>query len=252
MTLTLMKTIFYLLIIICFSNCNNSKETISNFEKGTNSKRKTSVTKITETRSLSKDTLVKKIRPFKINNIECYWEFTLIINKGEKFGNSILNLKNIGSNKNLLSNSDACRLGFYNGVSEDNLYLNEKFKDANFDGFQDFVIHSVEESGTGCDFYNVYLFDKSTKEFKFSKELSGCGFEINIKEKTVSYYWKMGIPLNEIEILHFDKKGKIKFKEITTREVIDEENRLLKTTYKKIIDGRIIKSDIKTTEFEGY
>jgi hypothetical protein len=99
----------------------------------------------------------------------------------------------------------------------------------------------------------VYLFNKSTKIFLLSKELSGGEFEINTKDNTVSTYWKMGVGFNSSKVHHFDKNGKIRFIETTTREVINGvKNDLLKTTYKKVINGKIIKTKIDTTKFEGY
>ena len=96
-------------------------------------------------------------------------------------------------------------------------------------------------------------YDESTKTFLLSKELSGGEFEINTKDKTVSTYWKMGVGFNSSKVYHFGKSGKIRFIETTTREVINGITYdLLKTTYKKVINGQIIKTKIDTTKFEGY
>ena len=60
----------------------------------------------------------------------------------------------------------------------------------------------------------------------------------------------MGVGWNSTQVHHFDKNGRIKFTEITTREIIDNDS--LQTTYKKIVDGKTIKTEIDTTKFDGY
>lgn len=248
-----MKKLLYVIIIIFFTNCNDRKETILKSEIITSAKRKTFVVKKIETNNLIKDTLTKRSENFKINAINCYWEFYLIANKGEKEGNSIVNLKNSSTNKILLSNSDYGDLELYNSINKNDFDFNGEFKDANFDGLKDFVVYSRQDSGSGGAFYNVYLFNKSTKTFLLSKELSGGEFEINAKDKTVSTYWKMGVGFNSSKVHHFDKNGKIRFIETITREVINGvQNDLLKTTYKKVINGKIIETKIDTTKFEGF
>lgn len=220
--------------------------------KNNNSQSKTDVVNKAETNDLKTDTLTKKSEPFKINGVNCYWEFTLIIHRGDKSGNSILNLKNSKTNKILLSNPDFIRLEKYRSTIKNNFDFKENFKDANFDGLQDFVVYSLEDSGSGGAFYNAYLFNKLSKTFVLSKELSGGEFQINKKDKTVLTFWKMGVGFNSTQVDHFGKNGKIKFTETTTREVIGDTISLLKTTYKKVVNGKIIKTKIDTTKFEGY
>ncbi len=181
-------------MVFSFSNCNNRKEPILNLEKNADSKRKTDIVSKIETTDLKTDTLTKKSETFKINDINCYWKYTIIIRSGEKSGISSLTLKNTYTQKTLLSNSDFSGLGLYDGFTENE--LKENFKDANFDGLQDFVVYSQEESGSGGLFYRVYLFNKSSETFVLSEELSGGEFEINKTDKTVSTYWKMGVGFN--------------------------------------------------------
>lgn len=248
-----MKKLLYLIIILSFSNCNDRKEGILKSKIITDPKKNDFVVKSIEADNIIKDSLIKKSEPFKINAINCYWEFTLIIDKGEEEGNSLVNLKNSNTNKILLSYSDYCDLELYNSINKNNFDFNGEFKDVNFDGLKDFVAYSRQDSGSGGAFYNVYLFKKSTKTFLLSKELSGGEFEINTSDKTVSTYWKMGVGFNLSKVNHFDRTGKIRFIETTTREVIaGVTNDLLKTTYKKVVNGKIIKTKIDTTKFEGY
>lgn len=62
----------------------------------------------------------------------------------------------------------------------------------------------------------------------------------------------MGVGWNSSRIRYFDdcKSGKIKFIEVTTRELID--GNLLQTSYEKLIDREIAKTEIDTTKFKGY
>lgn len=243
---TSMKNILYLFIILSFSNCNNRIEPILKPEKIVAPKNKT------EAINLKTDTLTTKSEPFKINGINCYWEFALTIDKGEKVGSSLLELKESISKKILLSHPD---LGRYDATTKNNLDFKENFKDANFDGLQDFVVSSQENSGSGGTFYNVYLFNKALKTFVLSKELSGGELDINNTNRTVSTSWKMGCCYNLSQVHHFNKSGKINFTAITTTEEINTatEN-LLKITYKKVVNGKIIETrvDIDTTKFEGH
>lgn len=240
-----MKNILYLFIILSFSNCNNTKKPTLKTEKIVVPKNKT------EASNLKTDTLTTKSETFKINAINCYWEFTLIIDKGEKIGSSLLELKDSISKKILLSHPD---LGKYDMTSKNNFDFKDNFKDANFDGLQDFVVSSQENSGSGGTFYNVYLFNKALQKFVLSKELSGGELDINKTNRTVSTYWKMGCCYNISQVHHFNKSGKIKFTAITTSEEINTatEN-LLKTTYKKMVSGKAIKTrtEIDTTKFQG-
>lgn len=199
------------------------------------------------------DTLVKVSEPFLINGIKCFWEFELTVYEGATGGSGIIRLKDHNTNKVLLVNEDYFDLYFFNSIDKNNFDFNGEFKDANFDGLKDFIVYSREGSGSGGTFFNVYLFNKKKNIFEISDELSGGEFEINQTDKTVSTYWKTGVGWNSSWVHHFDKSGKIKFTEITTREIIEgDTTSLLQTTYKKVVNGKIIKTEIDTTKFEGY
>lgn len=253
-----MKTLMYLFIILIFSNCNDREKTIpkKSIKAKVNLKLNALQTRVSDSKIdidyQKTDTLTKSSEVFKINGINCYWEFILMIHPGDKSGNSILNLKNSKTNKILLSNPGFTEKEQYRSTTGHNFDFKENFKDANFDGLQDFIIYSWEDSGSGGAYYNAYLFNKSSKTFVLSKELSGGEFEINKTDKTVSTYWKSGVGWNSSKVDHFGKNGNIKFTEITTREVIGDTTSLLKTTYTKTVNGKIIKTKIDTTKFEGY
>lgn len=255
-----MKNSLYIsFFTLLFLSCQNSQKN-QNFEENNtdNIITDTLVQKVPEYKKPEinwdkSDTLVKIFEPFLINGITCFWEFELTIYEGEKGGNGINRLKNHITNKVLLINEDYSDLGLFNSIDKNNFDFNGKFKDANFDGLKDFIVYSRTGSGSGGSFFNVYLFNKKKNIFELSDELSGGEFEINEANKTVSTYWKGGLGWNSSQVHHFDKSGKIKFTEIKTREIIDgDTTRLLQTTYKKVVNGKTIKTEIETTEFKGY
>ena len=64
-------------------------------------------------------------------------------------------------------------------------------------------------------------------------------------------YAKNGFGYNVNSIIHFDKIGKIKYTELIEREIIDTTN-FVKTTYKKLINNKVVKTKTETTKFEGW
>lgn len=256
-----MKTIFYIFFISLFVSCQNSQKKQNSEENYTDKEniitdmlvQKASEHKKTEINWDKSDTLFKISEPFLINEIKCFWEFELIVYEGTTGGSGINRLKNYNTNKVLLLNEDYFDLDLFNSIDTNNFDFNGEFKDANFDGLKDFIVYSKTGSGSGGSAFNVYLFDKAKNIFERSDELSGGEFEINETDKTVSTYWKMGVGWNSSQVHHFDKNGKIKFTEITTREIVDgDSTSLLQTTYKKVANGKTIKTEIDTTKFEGY
>ncbi len=254
-----MKNLIYIsFFTLLFLSCKNSQNDKVSEENNVDEVKLTTDTLVQKVPEYKKtginwdksDTLVKNSEPFLINGIKCFWEFELIVNEEATGGSGINRLKNHKTNKVLLLNEDYFDLDLFNTIDKNNFDFNGEFKDANFDGLKDFIVYSKTGSGSGGSAFNVYLFNKKKDVFEFSEELSGGEFEINKTDKTVSTYWKMGVGLNSSQVHHFDKNGKIKFTEITTREIID--NNLLKTTYKKIVDRKTIKTQIDTTKFEGY
>jgi hypothetical protein len=257
-----MKNIIYIsFLIIIVLSCQNSKDNTVSEENNTDNEniitdtlvQKVPEYKKTEINWEKYDTFLKVSEPFLINGIECFWEFELTVYEGATGGVGINRLKNHSTNKVLLLNEDYFDLDLFNSIDKNNFDINGGFQDANFDGFKDFIVYSRTGSGSGGIASNVYLYDKKRNVFELSDELSGGEFQINETDKTVSTYWKMGVSWNSSQVHHFDKNGKIKFTEITTREIIDgDTTSLLQTTYKKVVDGKTIKTEIDTTKFEGY
>lgn len=246
---------FFTLLFLSCQNSQNNKVSEENNVDEVKYTTDTLVQKVTEYKKTEinwekSDTLVKISEPFLINGIKCFWEFKLIVYEGATGGSGINRLKNHNTNKVLLLNEDYFDLDLFNSIDKNNFDFNGELKDANFDGLKDFIVYSRTGSGSGGAMFKVFLFNTKKGVFEFSEELSGGEFELNEAEKTVSTYWKMGVGWNSTQVHHFDKNGRIKFTEITTREIIDNDS--LQTTYKKIVDGKTIKTEIDTTKFEGY
>lgn len=253
-----MKTIIYFLIILSFSNCNNRREPVLKSEKTAKTASKIGDVDRTETDNLKTDTLIKKSNPFKINGMDCFWELKLFIRDGNNGGDGILALKNTQSKRTILTNSDYYSLdnayyaNSFNGIDFESLNK-DAVKDLNFDGYKDCMIYGLAESGSAGSFYKVYLFNNEKKIFELSEAVSGYDIAIDTVSKTLSSGGRNGYGYNISATDYFGRKGKIKYTEITEREVISgEPKRLLKTTYKKIIDKKIIETKMDTVNFEGW
>lgn len=247
-----MKKLFYILIFLSFLSCKNSKETdfavVENVQQDSIIEseplpeyKEPIITEYDEPK-----TLVKKSKPFVINGIKCYWELTGSVYDDFYLVFGTLELKNNTNNKVLLSNEDM----YYRSYFEDE-DLSLESQDANFDGFQDFVFSSRTGSGSGGSGYRIYFFDNNKKSFDSLMEIGNL--EINPANKTISGSWKMGAGWNSNEVHYFGKNGKIKYSENTIREVISGDTAtLLKTTYEKIINKKVVETQIDTTKFEGW
>lgn len=246
-----MKNLFYIsFLILSFLSCKNSKET--DFVVVENVQQDTIIELLPEykvpeiTDYDEPDTLVKKSKSFIINDIKCYWELTGIAYNNYHLVSATLELKNYKNNKTLLSNEDMYDRSYF-----DNEDLSFEPQDANFDGYKDFVFNSRTGSGSGGSGYRIYFFNNIKKTFDSLMEMGNL--EINSVNKTISGSWKMGAGWNISQVHHFGKNGKIKFSENETREVISGDTAtLLKTTYEKIINKKVVETKIDTTKFEGW
>lgn len=187
---------------------------------------------------------------FFVNKIACFWTDSITSR-----GTIMLRLLDKKSGKVLLTHDDITQneLDDYKNSIVPNESLNEYFKDANFDDNLDFVIYSRQNSGSGGAFYDVYLFDCKTNQFYYSEEISGGEIELDPTKKTVSTFWKSGVSWNNSQTHYFGQRGKIKYTEQTTREMFYSDSlQLLKTTFEKIIDGKVRRTKIDTTVYEGF
>lgn len=184
-------------------------------------------------------------KPFKINNLECYWETTLEITfddnkKPLKAKNITRKLINSKTRKTLLISQPDMIIR-----DEKSLFYSssDDFKDFNFDGYADFSIYNSIYSGASHAFYDNYLFNPKTKKFDYSKKLSGSEITVDNKLRTITLYYNMGRSYHVEHIIHYDLKGKILFEEKFIEELLKEKNSdeyyYLKT-YQKIKNNKII------------
>ena len=213
-----MKTLIWVITISLLASCNTKKQDLHETTKVVSSKIKLKEGDVTEKKQISrKDTLVIQSKTFILNEMECYWKFESIIDqKLSGFGNFTMSLVDEKSNRIVLSDRDYTN---QNDIDTTDFRL-DKFVDINFDGFSDFYIQSQEKSGMGNDFYNVYIFDKKLKSFKYSDEFSCTNLEIDSINKTITCSGNAGVGLHDYIIKHFDNKSNVKF---YTREFCNDE-----------------------------
>lgn len=256
-----MKKIIILFLISIFANCNQRESAL---EK--NVKEKDSLESVLqETKTLERkaetdvdnaDTLFKKSQLFKINGVNCFWELTLFLYKGEKGGTGKLELRNQKNGEIILTNDNGNQGDYYSleGYGHWHSFNNLDFelmnadiiKDVNFDGYKDFVIYNRGSSGSAGEFSDIYLFNPIKKTFERSKTLSGYNIDFDTIAKTVSFYARNGGYYNVSSTIHFNRLGKIKFEEVIERETIENNSPLFKITYKKIINDKLVKIKIDT------
>jgi hypothetical protein len=246
-----MKIIIYSLIVFLFTNCNNRKESVS--KKDTKAKDSVQsnivLTKVSKSKAEMDDdhadTLFKKSKLFKINGVNCFWELTLFLNKGEKGGTGKLELRNQKNGKIILNKDEDYY--YLENLSGGDWQVNEDIiKDANFDGYKDIVLYNRGASGSAGEFSDIYLFKPAKKTFEKSKALSGYNIAIDTITKTVSFYARNGAAYNVSGSIYFGRHGKIKYEEITESETIDNKSPLFKITYRKIINDKVVKTTIDT------
>lgn len=249
-----MKILLYIFIILSLSNCNNRKESVSK----KNTKAKDSVqsnsvlSKVSENKTeidhRQIDTLIKKSQTFRINGINCFWELTLYLYKGEKSGSGKLELKNKKNGKIILNKDEDYYYLDHLGVVDDLQLSDDIVKDANFDGYKDIILYNRGASGSAGDFSDIFLFNPLNRIYKKSETLSGYEINIDTITKTVSSYAKNGAGYNVTDTIHFGKNGKIKYSEVTEREKINKSDGkpLIKITYNKVMNDKIVKTKIDT------
>ena len=120
-------------------------------------------------------------------------------------------------------------------------YFNEHFQDLNFDGFKDFLITSSGSTAM-TDIVNIYLFNKKTKSFEFSEELSDNIIEQIDSANRILLTSSFNID-DEIRKKHyFNKNGTIKYSEIIIRTDISDNDSIAhyKNNYEKVVNGKVV------------
>lgn len=228
-----MKNLLYIsLLIMLVLSCKNPKDIDFSEENDITA----------DTITEKNDIFTKISKPFMINGIECYWKVSIIMEQGDFEGGFIIReLIDNKTRKTILKDTDFAHIDRYKEIDFEE--EKENFKDINFDGLKDFIVFN--HSGTPLPynfFYNIHIFDNSTKSFDFSEELSGTEIEIDsTNRKVISNYLYMGHSAKTIHYL--DKNGKIKF-----TEVFREDSTTINDTvytgkeYMKIINGKIVET----------
>ena len=210
-------------------SCRNTAENVSSKK---DRKDEVSVKELSQTKI---DTSVKVSPPFILNNIKCNWKQIDSVS-----GAITIELRDYKTQRILLSYSDYFKSG--NDVNAED-YFNEHFQDLNFDGFKDFLITSSGSTAM-TDLVNIYLFNKKTKSFEFSEELSDNTIDevdkVNRKLSTTS----STLDDETIKKHYFNKNGTIKYSEIITRSDVSENDSVThyKNIYEKVVNGQVVKT----------
>lgn len=239
-----MKKLTYIFIILLVASCKNAIQ--NNFTVD-----KVVVADTVATEALPEhkaDTLTKKSNPFLLNKLLCYWEhFFVIYNYG---GLEItMKLYDYKTKKLLLEyeyqpkyedNYDYKSATYFDSINK------RHFEDYNFDGFKDFTLYEYG-SMPMTSATVIMLFNNETKTFEHS-ELSAAGIDEidNVNKILTTHDWDMDNVY--YKKYHFDKKGKIKFREeITERDYYPNDTTAMKIkNYQKIINERVVKQKTDT------
>ena len=200
------------------------------------------------------DTLTWQQPEFVLNGVKCFWTGKLIVFRGDTMPHEAqFNLLAADNRKMMYQRMEETdRKGFEFLRTYDHLFT-DLFKDINFDGYQDVLEYDQISSGSGGSFYNVFAFNSAKREFLLSKELSGADITVDTVNRTTSDFWKGGYGNYSQRVLHYSAKGKLLFTENITNELIETDTVDLQVSVtKKIINGKLVKTSVDTSVFEGY
>lgn len=235
-----MKNIFYILITLITISCKNITQSnlpiqeieITDSIADVNGQN-------TQTRI---DTLTLKSKPFELNNILCSWQHFFVI-----YNNNYLEIEaKLFNNKTktiILEYEESPKYPEnYNYKSETYFdSINKKyFTDFNFDGLKDFSIYSYGSMPMNNS-TSIYLFNKTTKTFVYSEELSNNVIEEidALKRILKTSSWNMDSSTTKIH--YFDKSGKLEFS-----EQFDYPNDTSIVHYQRIVNQKIVEEKTET------
>jgi len=188
-------------------------------------------------------------KPFKINNLNCYWKTTIEIifeddgkplqakNISRILINSITKKPILISKEDMIVHNETA---FFDP-------LLDNFKDYNFDGYLDFSIYNFICSGGSHAFFDNYIFNPRNKKFEYDKKNSGAEITVDKNLKTITLYFSMGRMYHEEKIIHYSKIGKELFTESFIEEEVKEQksdNYYIKKTYLKTKASKVIQKRI--------
>jgi hypothetical protein len=194
------------------------------------------------------DTLSKKSNPFLLNKFMCYWEHFFVI---DHYGGLEITMKLYDNKaKTLLleyeyqpkyeENYDYKSVTYFDSINK------RHFDDFNFDGFKDFTLYEYGSMAMTSATV-IMLFNNETKTFEHS-ELSAAGIDEidSINRILTTHEWdRENVYYKKY---HFNKNGKIKFREeITEREYYPNDTTILKIRkYEKILNEKIVEQRTDT------
>jgi len=245
-----MKKLLCILSILLSFNCRNinktgeiKKDSVANFVATIKSN------------AYEIDTLKKVSKPFKLNNMVCYWEHFFEFQKNDSGTTQIeqikMTLRNFETKKALSTfDINPIHSAYYDYKSSTYFETFNKghFIDLNFDGFKDFTIY-YEGSTPMSATTNIYLFNNKTKTFEDS-ELSDTSIEEVDPVNKILTTFSWDLEARYIKKHHFGKNGKIKFSAHITEENYSSNDTTLKVirTYQKMINGKEVEIKVDTVE----
>jgi hypothetical protein len=239
-----LKKLTYIFIILLVASCKNAiqnnfsldkiivADTVSNGEQP----------------EYKSDTLSKISNPFLLNKLICNWEHFFVI---YDYGGLEITMKlyDYKTKKLLLEyeyqpkyeeNYDYKSVTYFDSINK------RHFDDFNFDGFKDFTLYEYG-SMPMTSATVIMLFNNETKTFEQS-ELSAASIdEIDSVNKILTTHeWDMDNVY--YKKYHFDKNGKIKFREeITERDYYPNDTTAMRIkSYQKIINEKVVKQRTDT------
>lgn len=208
---------------------------------------------IEELPNFKADTLTKISKPFLLNNLSCYWEHFFLVYDYGGIDFITMKLYDYKTKKILLEYEHRPKhYEDYDYKSEHYFdFINKRhFDDFNFDGFKDFTIYS-HGSMPMTSSTNIFLFNNETKTFEYSDLSDTVIEEMDSINRTLTTYsfWLEGTSYTKY---YFDKKGKIKFTELTSETYYypNDTTEMKIMDYTKIINGEEIETKIDTIKFE--
>ena len=181
-------------------------------------------------------------KTFTVNGINIFWNISEAITENDTL--NILELKNAKTNKILLRDTLYYTDKFLKFEEED-YELTNNFRDANFDGYDDYVTVFHFQNARANNF-KIYAFNPELKTYEFL--LDGDDLEIDTINKTVSSSWFSQISYT-IRTYHF-KAGKIDFEEEEYHGYIHGSDGLQENVYTKMKNNEVIYIKKDTTKME--
>jgi hypothetical protein len=196
-----MKIIHYLILTLLFASCKNPEDhqvvnDVTSIDR-VQEKSTDDLNRVIKQNEVAiTDTLTKTSTPFFINEIQCYWKLTVYLDHKTQGGSGSLNLISLENDDVLLTDGldeyYELHAPYYthsfNGISFEQLN-EDSITDLDFDGNQDLMLFSRTGSGSGGDFYKVYLFNEMKPSFELSEEFSGGNINVNKASKSLASSW---------------------------------------------------------------